>query len=155
MNIRKIPEGEIPLSGGFHKMSMIIRGKMRERLDKEKAIPKQFKPPCIGLIHGIGLMSPVSQKELSNWMGVDPSDAVSMIDQLETSGHVLRTRDVNDRRKQLLSLTKKGEELRKKLSIIANDVIDETFAPLNEKELETFRKLLERVIRYNHEEKSK
>lgn len=146
---------DIPLIAVFQKTNIILRSKMRERLANEKWLPSNFRPPCIGLIDGIGRLSPVSQKEISDWMGIDPSDAVSMIDMLEKTGFVIRTRDANDRRKQLLSLTKKGIELRKKLIVIGDEVLNETLAPLNEKEIETLRKLLGRVVSHHENKEEK
>ena len=146
------PEAGMPLGGAFHKLGMITRQNMSEKLKGEKWVPKDFKPPCIGILHGIYHMAPVSQKDLAKWVGIDPSDIVTLVDQLENQGFVLRTRDVNDRRRQLLSLTRKGEEARIKLRHIGDDAIRETLAPLNEKEIETLRKLMERVVYFHRQQ---
>lgn len=90
---------------------------------------------------------------MSEWIGVDPSDLVSIIDQLEKEKLVTRTRDESDRRRQLLSLTAKGEATTAKLRKIGVEVIDETLAPLNAKEREALREMLERVVTYHAENK--
>nr|WP_120491737.1 MarR family winged helix-turn-helix transcriptional regulator [Corynebacterium lactis] len=57
---------------------------------------------------GLGM----AQTELSAVLGMDRSDMVRLIDNLEKSGLVTRTRDRNDRRRQLISLTDEGETAR-------------------------------------------
>jgi DNA-binding MarR family transcriptional regulator len=145
----------LPLPAAFHKMALIMRGKMQDRLLNEKWFPKSFRSPCIGLVHGIGSMGPISQKEIANWLGLDPSDVVSLIDILENEELVMRTRDLNDRRKQMLSLTRKGEELRKKLQIVGNEVMRDVLSPLDDKEVEIFRSMLQRVVQHHNENEGK
>lgn len=50
-----------------------------------------------------------SQRELSDIMGVDPSDLVTIIDELVDAGVVERAVDPSDRRRRTLSITTAGE----------------------------------------------
>jgi len=50
-----------------------------------------------------------SQRELSEAMGVDPSDLVSIIDELVDAGLVERAVDPSDRRRRTLRITTAGE----------------------------------------------
>lgn len=151
---KKIPEHQIPLPAVFHKVAMIVRTQMKDRIVSEKWVPKEFRQPCVAIMHSIGRMSPVSQKEIAAWLGMDPSDIVTQIDVLEKLGLVNRTRDTNDRRRQLLTLTNKGEELRGKLQQLGEDVIREVLSPLNDKEVEIFRQLLQRVLEHHQNNES-
>ncbi len=40
--------------------------------------------------------------------------------------------------------------LKNKITVISDEVAKEILTPLNKKEIETFRKLLECVVQYNH-----
>lgn len=50
-----------------------------------------------------------SQRELSDVMGVDPSDLVTVIDELVNAGVAERAVDPSDRRRRTLSITTAGE----------------------------------------------
>lgn len=111
-----------------------------------------MRPGCIAALHGIGIMQPVSQKELSDWLGFDPSDIVGLIDDLENAGLVERKRDQKDRRRQLISLTSKGVSTHKRVLKIGAAALDETLAPLNVKERKTLQDMLTRVFEYHLKE---
>jgi len=51
---------------------------------------------------------PISQRELSDRLSVDPADLVSVIDMLERHGYVERHRDPDDRRRYALHITTGG-----------------------------------------------
>lgn len=143
---------QAPLVGVFNRVAMIARANISNRIKIDEYFQNEdFKMPCIGAIHGIAILAPVSQKDIANWIGIDPSDLVGVIDQLEQAGYVLRQRDPKDRRRQLLSLTEKGMVARKKLKKIGMQAMEETLAPLSEKEQEALRSMLVRVVEYNLE----
>lgn len=147
---------DIPMTGLLHKVALMTRHRMAKHLAEEEWFAKEnFRPPCIGVIHAIARTPPVSQKEISEWMGLDPSDLVGIIDQLESAGYVTRTRDPLDRRRQLLALTPKGVEARKKLTKVGMKATEEVLSPLNAKERELLHSLLARVVygNLNKEEK--
>lgn len=132
------------------RVAMIAREKVANGVRKDQWFANEnFRMPCIGVIHGIAKMEPVSQKDVALWVGVDPSDLVGMLDQLENAEFVVRKRDPQDRRRQLLSLTKKGNEARKRLMKIGSQSMDETLAPLNDKERETLKSMLTRVLEHH------
>ena len=57
----------------------------------------------------------MAQTELSALLGMDRSDMVRLIDSLESANLVARTRDANDRRRQLIALTEAGNTIRASL----------------------------------------
>ncbi|MBP9116015.1 MAG: winged helix-turn-helix transcriptional regulator [Acidimicrobiia bacterium] len=156
MNIEKTedqehyPNDAMPIASAFQKMAMVFRSEMKEQISNEKWFPKDFRLACVGVLKVLGYTSNASQKEISIILGIDPSETVALIDQLENAGFVIRTRDKNDRRKHILSLTRKGEIAKNKITVISDEVAKEILTPLNKKEIETFRKLLECVVQYNH-----
>jgi DNA-binding MarR family transcriptional regulator len=52
---------------------------------------------------------PVSQREISDHLGLDASDVVGVLDILEAAHMVQRQRDPNDRRRHAVVLTERGE----------------------------------------------
>ena len=138
---------QMPLVGVFMKVAMLAREQVWSQVAREKwFIKDSLRLTCIGVIHAISIMQPVSQKDVANLVRVDPSDLVGILDELENAGYVERKRDSKDRRRQLLSLTKKGIEARKKLELIGAESMDKTLAPLEDGEREILRALLLRVL---------
>src|SRR5215208_7847418 len=66
--------------------------------------PRQFQ--ILGLLHDHGGLA---QRELMTEMDVDPSILVTLLNPLEADGLVSRERDPADRRRHLVTLTRKGE----------------------------------------------
>jgi len=69
---------------------------------------------CSALQHGIMRQlyhHQYTSSELSRKMYIDPATLVPVVDALERQGYVQRGKDPNDRRRNPLSLTKKGAEL--------------------------------------------
>ena len=87
----------------------------------------------------------MKQVELADRLDVEPISACRIIDRLEEAGLVERQRDPADRRIWRLSLTRKAQPVREKLSALAEEVSQEAFAGLSAKEVETMRGLLARV----------
>lgn len=54
----------------------------------------------------------VTQRRLAELIGLDPSQVVALVDELESSGLVKRVTDPNDRRSKLVSATAKGNRVR-------------------------------------------
>jgi len=59
----------------------------------------------------VGSFGPISPGGLARWMGVHPSKATRMCDSLARAGLLDRREDPDDRRRTVLSLTGKGDEL--------------------------------------------
>ena len=66
-------------------------------------------------LEAIASKGALAQSDLSTILSIDRSDMVRLVDALESDGLVSRTRDAKDRRRQLVSLTKEGKELRSSL----------------------------------------
>src|SRR5262245_59374053 len=68
-----------------------------------------FRPPCLGVLAVVAHHQPVSQRQISDALGLDASDLVGVMDILEKAGMVERRRDPNDRRRHAVVLTEAGE----------------------------------------------
>lgn len=74
----------------------------------------------------------LSQQQVCERAQVDRSDMVRLIDELERNGLVTRSRDLVDRRRNLLSLTSSGRKALRRADRILCDVTDEVFAALSD-----------------------
>ncbi|WP_037607777.1 MarR family winged helix-turn-helix transcriptional regulator [Streptacidiphilus rugosus] len=89
-----------------------------------------LKPKHAGLMTALAAVAAESQQELAARLGVAPSLVVSLADQLEALGAVRRTRDPNDRRRQVLTLTETGHALLARCEALAHTLDDELLADL-------------------------
>lgn len=86
-----------------------------------------------------------TQRELAEFLSLDPSQIVPLVDSLETEGLVRRMPDPADRRSKVISATEAGRELygRARQATALSEA--ETLRALNEQERVQLRELLNRV----------
>jgi len=87
---------------------------------------------------------PMPMGELAASLGIDPPNATVLVDGLESQGLVLRRPHPTDRRAKVVEATPKGEALARRADeILATP--PPALGDLGEDELETLRRILERV----------
>lgn len=86
-----------------------------------------------------------TQRDLAEFLRLDPSQIVSLVDQLEGDGLVERETDPTDRRSKIVVATPAGEKLRLAAARAARAGEDEALAPLTPDEREQLRALLHKV----------
>ena len=86
-----------------------------------------------------------TQRELAEFLSLDPSQIVPLVDQLEGRGLVERTADPNDRRSNVITGTKSGEQLYSKARKATAEGEAVAMAKLSKAEQETLRDLLSRI----------
>lgn len=116
-----------------------------EQIVQKKVIGKfkelsKNQPMVIGII---GMEGEIIPSIIGNCIGMDKSSLSRMVSDLEKKGMVLRKIDPEDRRKVLISLTKKGLRCYNYL----NKVIDEQLEFADEKDLEDYMQGLETMVR--------
>jgi len=122
------------------------------RLAQEEWVTRaRLRPPAYGVLLTIERLGPVSQKQISDHMGLDPSDLVGVIDILEREAFLTRGRDPQDRRRYSLTLTALGRQRLRQFSVIAAAVEEELLAPLDDDERRTFRALVQRVLEHQRQ----
>ncbi|MFI8824448.1 MarR family winged helix-turn-helix transcriptional regulator [Streptomyces sp. NPDC053431] len=89
---------------------------------------------------------PTSQAGLSRRTGIYRSDLVAVINELEERGHVARTPDPADRRRNVVTLTPQGRKHLKRLDKVLADAQDDLMEPLSVAERALLVALLERVL---------
>jgi DNA-binding MarR family transcriptional regulator len=86
-----------------------------------------------------------SQTDLVTSLGLDPSTVTKMLQRMEKSGWIVRTKDTTDRRVVIISLTKSGRQLRRRVEKAWKVLEAETTAGLSDRQVDQVRSLLRRV----------
>ncbi len=90
-----------------------MRGWMR--LTREDGRLLRLSLPQVVLLHGLRRMGKIPTARWAGLVGASPSTATGLLDGLESAGLVLREHDRRDRRRVLVSLTPKGEQVADRL----------------------------------------
>lgn len=83
-----------------------------------------------------------SQRELSEFLRLDPSQIVALIDELQSRGLVEREPDPNDRRANVVVATPAGRDLLARAQELAREVESEMFGALDGSEREALAQAL-------------
>lgn len=89
---------------------------------------------------------PASQAALGRRLGIDRSDMVAVINELEGRGFLERTRDEHDRRRNVIALTAAGRKALARLDARITAAQEALVAPLSAREREELVRLLTRVL---------
>ena len=87
----------------------------------------------------------LTQRELSEKVGVHPNTAVPALDNMEKHGLVTRVRHASDRRRMSVHLTPKGRRLRNEMIPDVKAMLYRSIADLRPAELDTFFKVINRI----------
>lgn len=87
----------------------------------------------------------VSQNQLGRLAAMDVATVKGVVDRLKAKGLATSAADVDDKRRSMISLTQKGQDLIEDLRRIGTVITDETLAPLSMPERKTLAKLLQKI----------
>jgi DNA-binding MarR family transcriptional regulator len=93
----------------------------------------------------------MSQVELAKRLRVDRTTMVDIIDGLEQRYFVERTLNPEDRRRYLVTVTRRGEQVHRRASAAADEVQGSLLAALSPKDVERLRQLLISLIHASSE----
>jgi DNA-binding MarR family transcriptional regulator len=119
----------------------IVYQRWAEVLAELEVTPTQAK-----VLMALGEAGPLGQQRLAELVGVDPRNAVAVVESLVGAGLVSRAVDPSDRRRRVLALTAPGRRLVKKLVTSTTQKDDELLASLPAGDRETLRRLLSDVL---------
>jgi DNA-binding MarR family transcriptional regulator len=105
-----------------------------------------LRPPSIGTLKLVARHAPISQREVSEKLGVHPSDMVAVIDQLESYGLLRRERAEGDRRRYHRTLTAKGHQTLEEFDVLAREVDRDFYGVLSPTERKQLEKLMTKLI---------
>jgi DNA-binding MarR family transcriptional regulator len=98
---------------------------------------------CLRVIETEG---PISQQALSARTGVDRSTMVTLVDELEAAGFVMRTRNPADRRAYALEITDPGRAWIDQTAEALTEAEEDIFEPLDQAERDQLRALLLKLV---------
>ena len=106
-----------------------------------------LRPGCFGVLRSVAASDEaLSQRELSDRLGIDPSDIVGLVDVLEGAGLVERRRDEADRRRYALELTDEGWAAVERFDELAGRVSDALLANLTDAEQAELARLVAKAL---------
>jgi MarR family transcriptional regulator for hemolysin len=88
---------------------------------------------------------PLSQSELVARLSITSATGVRLVDRMERDGWVVRKPDPRDGRVKLVEPTRRAAEFWKKISKTGWAVLDQAYQGITPAELETVKRVLERV----------
>jgi DNA-binding MarR family transcriptional regulator len=88
----------------------------------------------------------VTQQELCNATFKDKPSMTRLIDNMEKVHLVVRISDKNDRRTNLIHLTRTGKDLEKRARVIANETLREALQGITVNEMEVSQEVLRKVF---------
>lgn len=124
----------------FSRAAQSIESQLSRHLAKSKLTSSQF-----GVLEVLCHIGPLNQKDIANKLLSSHSNLVTVIDNLEKSGLVIRERDKNDRRNFIINLTEPGRKVIGELFPKQLKLISDRFSVLTEKETDTLAKLCKKV----------
>lgn len=102
--------------------------------------PEQFL-----LIDLLWNQGPMSQQSMADKMQKDKNSVTKLVDALETKGLVVRKKNMDDRRSNLLVLTRKAEEMKESAKEKGISVLDRMLEGISEDELKAFLSTLSKL----------
>ena len=99
----------------------------------------------VRLLAALDQYGPASQADLGRRTGIDRSDVVATLNELVGRGLARRKPDLSDRRRNVVTLTKRGADVLERLDAVLDDVQNTVLAPLTIGERETFVRLLTKL----------
>lgn len=125
---------------------LAVTGKAATALFADRIAEHGLRPPLVAVLSAAA-SGPATQQDVARALDVVPSVVVEAVDELQRLGAVRRTRDPQDRRRSLLSLTPRGEQLLAASGAAAAAVDAELTATLDADEVRVLADLLARVGR--------
>jgi DNA-binding MarR family transcriptional regulator len=88
---------------------------------------------------------PLSQADLGRRVAIDRSDMVAVVVELERIGHVQRSRDERDRRRNVVALTEAGGQALARMDVAVDSAQSALLEPLSATERRQLTRLLTRL----------
>ena len=98
-----------------------------------------------GVLVMLGEGAQETQAAIADALGVDRSQLVGVLDDLEKDGFVERKRDPNDRRRHAVSITAEGKRQLVRLRAAVQEIEESILAPLDEADRKALHDALFRV----------
>ena len=101
------------------------------------------------LLAALEEFGPASQATLGRRTGIDRSDVVATVNELADQGLVERTRDPEDRRRNIITITPVGVQQLWRLDGVLAGIQDELLTPLSADERDELVRLLKQILNHH------
>lgn len=106
----------------------------------------------LGLVQRLSQTSEVTVGNIAEQMRIDQSRASRIVAELVKSGVLRRQASQEDARRTIVTLTRKGADLRLQFEAVKLDVLSQVLADWRPDEIATFAKLYDRFTQQLHEQ---
>jgi DNA-binding MarR family transcriptional regulator len=113
----------------------------------ERLAPLGVEPRHVGMLGRLAANEGKSQQVIGELIGLNPTQMVFLVDELEGRGLVERRRNPADRRSYALRLTQAGRDMLAKVREVSRIHQAELGAPLSQSEQDQLTELLGRIAR--------
>jgi DNA-binding MarR family transcriptional regulator len=138
--------GPVPDALGIYPGYLLARlGQASTRRFHRALEPEGIHPRHFGVMTIVSAEPGLSQNQLYERTGIDPSSMVAVIDELEAKGLAERRSLPDDRRVRTIFLTEEGEQTLTRVRVLAANLQRELFEPLSAGERRTLHELLRRL----------
>jgi MarR family transcriptional regulator, transcriptional regulator for hemolysin len=115
---------------------------LERRLKGTKVSPAQF----MALAH-LNALGPLSQSSLSQLLSITHATTVRLVDRMERDGWVRRESDPDDGRANRVVITEDAVKVWEEISQTARAMLDQAYRGIHPAEIETVKRVLNRVRR--------
>jgi DNA-binding MarR family transcriptional regulator len=116
-----------------------------ERVTQERLFEAGMRRGFYGVLATLEEFGPGAQAEIGRRLGIDPSDMVAILNDLERTGYVSRERDPDDRRRNSVTMTTAGARALVRFDGAIADAQDAMLGSLSAAERDQLIALLERL----------
>lgn len=106
----------------------------------------EFGLPEVRVIQDVHLYPNRNAKDISAELNMDKGLLSRILKQLEREGYIYREKTMKDSRKELIRLTKNGEEVYHNLDLAAKQSVEDIFAGLEDNQLQEIVKSMKIII---------
>lgn len=136
------PDSIEQLLAAFNRMRHnLIRSEFEQR-----GLAMASHPPILFALYHEVKGRKASQKDLAEIIGISAPTAAISIKRMERAGLICKSSDMNDQRKNMITLTEKGEKLVKECENTFIELDCQTFKGFSEKEREVLKGYYLRMI---------
>lgn len=137
-----LPEGLASLAGfQLSKCGWWLEQRLEEELE-----PLGIRGRHFLVLAMLSTSDTLSQQEMADYLLLDPTLMVGLVDDLEARGLCERARDPRDRRRYRVRATEDGRDLHRRARALADAVGEDVFGPLSDGELSTVVRAIGRVM---------
>jgi DNA-binding MarR family transcriptional regulator len=120
--------------------------RLAQQLTQERLAEAGMGRGFYGVLATLDEFGPAAQAEIGRRLGVDPSDMVAILNDLEGAGYICRERDPSDRRRNTITMTRSGRAALNRFDRTIAEAQDVVLGSLSQADRDKLLGLLERLM---------